>query len=501
MADDLIVTDEVLADPLVLARLLRDIIERLGNDVDSVNTQTIINRTVTTISGSTGSALEVEDSGVSLSTAVTKLNFQGFFISEPVANELTIRIGPAGASDVYSPGYNYTRLSTTTFTIDLVNALALFRTGRRIKFGRGGLYTYGVVASGDYNSTHPNDTFITMTMEGTNTIPSTIDELYLVSSDSSWSPIASDPFGGTAIRGIATGPISSTQWWVAVGDGGKLFTSTDAGVTWTSRTSGTTGDLLCVTYDSNSEEFIIGGSASAAAGSYLAKSTNGSTWSSITIPWSNAANDYIKSIGYSYTTQYHCVSHWDDSAGFYDPYVSTNTFSTVTSRASNVTATALVASARSLNAANAAWYYVNGVSAFVYQSVNDAGASFTHSHSGIITALGYDYNAGASANRLFTGSTTGNIIVNNTLDDVTFSNAIRDFAVSEMHERTVCVGDSGTIGYLPDASIGSVDSWVSVSNGFDPTANVLCVDFNETNGVFIACADNGQICRSSTGIT
>jgi len=39
MADDLIVTDEVLEDPLVLRRLLSDIIERLGNEVQEVEQQ------------------------------------------------------------------------------------------------------------------------------------------------------------------------------------------------------------------------------------------------------------------------------------------------------------------------------------------------------------------------------------------------------------------------------------------------------------------------------
>ena len=37
MADDIIVTDEALEDPLILRRLLQDIIERLGNEVNEVS--------------------------------------------------------------------------------------------------------------------------------------------------------------------------------------------------------------------------------------------------------------------------------------------------------------------------------------------------------------------------------------------------------------------------------------------------------------------------------
>jgi hypothetical protein len=49
MADDLLVTDEALEDPLVLRRLLSDIIERLDDDVNSVITDTFLLKTQTII--------------------------------------------------------------------------------------------------------------------------------------------------------------------------------------------------------------------------------------------------------------------------------------------------------------------------------------------------------------------------------------------------------------------------------------------------------------------
>ncbi len=52
MADDLLVTDEVLEDPEIMRRLLRDIIERLGNSTAEqqvINLQELINNSVVTV--------------------------------------------------------------------------------------------------------------------------------------------------------------------------------------------------------------------------------------------------------------------------------------------------------------------------------------------------------------------------------------------------------------------------------------------------------------------
>ena len=63
MADDLLVTDEVLEDPLVMRRLLSDIIERLDDDVNSVVTEALTTKIIQVISGNGvdgGAALTVE---------------------------------------------------------------------------------------------------------------------------------------------------------------------------------------------------------------------------------------------------------------------------------------------------------------------------------------------------------------------------------------------------------------------------------------------------------
>lgn len=71
MADDLIVTDEALEDPLVMKRLLSDIIERLSNEVNEVlnSTQSALFFDKTKI--------QLQDEGVRISSAINTLNFEG----------------------------------------------------------------------------------------------------------------------------------------------------------------------------------------------------------------------------------------------------------------------------------------------------------------------------------------------------------------------------------------------------------------------------------------
>jgi len=75
---------------------------------------------------------------------------------------------------------------------------------------------------------------------------------------------------GKPLNGVAFGG----GLFVAVGNGGTIFTSTD-GVSWTSRTSGTTNNLNAVAYSSTLGMFVAVG----ASGTILT-STDGTTWTS-----------------------------------------------------------------------------------------------------------------------------------------------------------------------------------------------------------------------------
>jgi photosystem II stability/assembly factor-like uncharacterized protein len=69
-----------------------------------------------------------------------------------------------------------------------------------------------------------------------------------------------------------TGFTTVTQLWVAVGESGTILTSSD-GITWTSRTSGTSEALYVVTYGNNTFVTVCD------SGTILT-SKDGTTWTS-----------------------------------------------------------------------------------------------------------------------------------------------------------------------------------------------------------------------------
>jgi len=518
VADDLIVTDEVLTDPLVLARLLRDIIERLGDDVDSVNSQAIINRTINIINDTGaggGSALEVQDNGSALTVAGTLLNFVGFTLTEPTDNEITIRAGVLDSDDLFAPGYDYTYQSSTSFTADLVDVTKLFRAGRRIKFNGGGVDSFGVISiASDFNSTHANDTFVTMTMES-GTVPTTISDLWFTASNTSWSAIAADPMSGAPINDITTGAINTTQWWVIVGNNGALSTSTDKGVTWTTRSCGTTNDIYTCCYDVANETFWIGGKNTAGDGCFIAYSTDGSTWNTKALDTPlQGANDYIVGLAYNTGGDFLLAVMRDVSTTNNDYLQSNSQFTTVASKIAGQTWKAQVPWAPPTcckpNDSHQQWAYSSqsyGGNSAYYTSYADPSPTSQISFPAGNTLSFYHYfqvPSGVYAYQYGYGFIDGTItwIYGIALTDtVTFADPIRDMVYSQYADIAVCVGDNGTIGYLEFANLGTADSWTMVPNGFFPTANVTKVDYNESDHVFIAIADNGQICRSTTGIS
>ena len=70
---------------------------------------------------------------------------------------------------------------------------------------------------------------------------------------------------------------------IPVGEGGKIITSSNAGISWNERTSGTTNNLTQITYGNGT--FVVVGSNTSFRGqgsSIIITSTdNGSTWGSM----------------------------------------------------------------------------------------------------------------------------------------------------------------------------------------------------------------------------
>jgi len=410
----------------------------------------------------------------------------------------------------YCPGYTFTYSTTEVFVITGINATGVFGQGRRLKFIDGGSTYYGIVLSAVYGT----NTTISMSMEGGDVLTPTITEVCSVTSTTNWAPIVTDPFGGDKIWDIATGAIGGTQYWVAVGDGGKIFYSTDGGINWSAGTSGITYPIRCVAFDSNIEKFWVGGQNSANDFPWIAHSVNGASWVSVAMPtgitaW--AVNDYIHEIQYNEAGAYFICSFFDNDGSNYDIFVTNDEFANGITRLTTASADALVAADESGLAANnnQYWTYSSASATVYYTGFTDTSGTAEKSGTALVTANSMLYIGEANVYGVI-GQSDGKIEMGTMGsteydDDVTFSNAIRRFSHSLLLDRTVCVGDAATIGYIDDADMqtvngGGIDAWTAVDNGFAPTANISSVAYNESDAVFVAVADNGQICRSTTGL-
>ena len=449
-------------------------------------------------------AMELQDTGIKLSDGVELLNFIGFTVDEPTADKFNIRFGVNNNAE-YSPGYNYTKQSDTTFTIDLVDAVNLFYVSRRIKFGSSGAYTYGAVSVIPvYNTTHANDTFVTVVMES-GVIPTTIDELYLVSSDVNWSPIAGDPFSGGVIRDITTGIIGTTQWWFAVGDNGKVATSSDGGATWTLRTTVTTNHMYVCCYDNDLEKFWAAGATgdliSTTDGvtmvedttSIAALSASGGSEDIYGMDYNDAEGVLLVTYQVAPTTASHASTLDNGLNWTLRGNLSTNSGHDKMTKVRPVSATADT---------NEYWSKSNGTD--MKQTLghtatpNQAEASLTDT----VTAIGFFWDANIPGEARIYGFDNGGIqgVANWQGDDsITFTQRITDFAWSPTHDRLVCVCNLGYLGYQDTANRATANKWTAVTNGFNPLANITAVEWNESDSVFVAVADNGQICRSTNG--
>ena len=460
--------------------------------------------------GGGGSALETQDNGVSLSVNTALYNFEGFTLTETVADEFTVAFGVVTASEVYCPGYtSYSQVSGTELTVDLVNAVNTYRNRRvRIQDNLGN-FDFGVVNAIDFDSTQPNDTYMSLTMDGGDSVPASITDVCVVSDTANWSPIAGDPFNGNPINDICTGAIGSTQWWFAVGNDGRVATSNDGGATWALRSTVTTEHLRCCTYDSINEQFWAGGDAGVLVNTTDAINITEDTTS---IPALATTGDgRIRGLAYSEESiEGLQVIFLRQTTPAWASAESQNQGGTWTLRDSNVTGTPT--QNHSLKAAftNTALRpgprtYMPRVSntlTRLFLSIEGTDTNGDSLGSGNTPNAGGLFNDGTSPDARVWGCTNGNIIGSSNWvgdDTTTFIEQVQDFAYSSFHDRLVCVGDNGQIGYWDGADKNVANAWNVVQNGFDPTTNINAVDWNSVDGVFVAVAENGQIARSSNG--
>jgi len=457
-------------------------------------------------SGTLPPQVQVQDNGVTITPAVELLNFINFNLESLVANQVDIGFGASQNNATYCPNYSFTFIDTVNWRIAGANAANLFSVGRRLRFVDGASNYFGTISTVAFVAGNTN---MLMTMEGGDVLTNTITEVCLVNGGVSWSPISGDPFGGDSINGIDTGTIGSIEYWVAVGDGGKLFVSIDGGLSWASRVSHIALNLNDVAYNPDDESFLVVGD-----GAVLIHSVDTTTWTlDITslkaLPEYTSGNADVHSVAYDIAGRaWRCI--WELSS---TTAGSAYSFDDAVTWAStpNFGNPSLVGLAKMENhlltggLASNGTIYGNGQDTYTFGAAPDeSGTPVVNlsSEANATALLSFIDPVSGTTVKIWNAHADGKIF-NSTvdMDDVTFGvSVVHAFAYSATHDRFVAVADDGKIGYLDRDDAPTFDSWTLVDNGANPLADFTDVAWNEVNGIFCAVNNQGQILRSSNGL-
>ncbi|MEE8364201.1 MAG: hypothetical protein V3R76_00305 [Gammaproteobacteria bacterium] len=412
---------------------------------------------------------------------------------------------PAGTASSspseYCPGYTYVFVSTTVWRISGFDVINLFYVGRRLKFVDGSNEYFGTITASVFTG---GNTDMTMSMESGDVLTNTIGQVCLTTGTAGWSAISGDPFSGTPIRGITSGYIGATKYWVIVGNGGRLAYSVNAGVSWVLATTGTSEDLADVAYNSTDESFVAVGRA----GVYL-YSTNGTSWALDTTKLPAAAspgsgNDDCYSVVYDTVTTSWGVMIQTTAAPQAQVLFSLN----------DTTSWSVGASSQSGNPENEAkmrmfdsiengddyqLLYPVGQDIYLLQDPTDTTGTITinlSSQAPVSAIIGLNV---LGTDRIVNCHIDGDIYSSLTLiDGSIFGNdRINDVVFSPLHNRAIYIGDNARI-VSSETQFGS-GSFTARQNGFNPLTHLLCIGWDEDDGIFIVGASNGQICRSTNG--
>ena len=406
----------------------------------------------------------------------------------------------------YCPGYTYTFIDEDEWRITGFDVTNLFFVGRRLKFIDGQSTYFGTITISAFSGGNTN---MTMDMEGIDVLTTSITEVCLTTGTAGWSPISTAPFGNNSINDIVVGDIGLSTYMFAVGDNGKCGVSSDGGLNWVMLDTGTSENLNVCVYDATNEAFWGGGDAGVLVNTDNATSI---TLDTTSIPaLSGNQSDNIQ--GFTHNTA-------EDGLGaLYHNGVGTHRMAWSQDQGSTWTAGATQGSPSDNTHALQAAANIGGGTGISISALKAGGndhietrlttgvsaGSFGTGHTttviSITVIMAFDDGLG-SVPAIFAGSTglVDGLQFWNADDTVTFTQAHRDFAWSPLHERLILVGDNAQLGYLDVADRGLTDAWTIVQTGFNPLASILGVVWDSTHGVFVAVADNGQICRSTNGI-
>lgn len=447
-------------------------------------------------------------------------SFTGYYIVDTTVVTFATIYGTVGiaASNIqtYNPGFGLTYVSATSFTIDGINAERLYYVGRRLRLvGANGLSYHGTIATSVFGT----DTTITMTMEGTDIVPVDIISAVMVSSDVQWTPVAINhhPFRAMAKAKIVSGRIGAEDWWVIVGSGGFIATSNDLGASWTERTiTGglTTEDINDITYDPDNQRFMA-----VADGTYIITSSDGIAWvSSIPSDLTTATTSGDGVLGHiAFGNTIALANRGFTILGSFssetnsDIYFTTDNGATWTLGYANLTNTvgARVFRFNAVGGGTAEKYFVGRTSSTVSitstaaapwtVATEDSGAATTEDIVFIATGnWAFTVQSGNEAGQVRRGATGGTgTWADSEARGATFGiTPLLCITHSILLGRWVIGGENGIMGY---SDLASFDNWFVVANGFNPTARILDVHYDENDAIFIAISNDGVICRSTNG--
>lgn len=446
-------------------------------------------------------------------------SFAGSFIIDSTVVQFNTIYGEVGIAasnlQIYNPGYLPTYISSTSFKLEGgIDLTDFYYVNRRLRLeGSDGQVYYGAIATSVYGT----DTTITMTMEGADIVPIDLITAVMVSSDQQWTPI---PINNHTFRSmpkarLVSGRIGYTNWWVIVGENGFIATSNDLGQSWTERTiTGglTTEKINDVAYDHDSESFMA-----VADDTWIITSDDGVTWVSSQPSDLTGAittgDGHLRFIAYGYTRQ-------QIEPGFMLLAQLDNTFSSeiysTTNNGVNWTNRVVGAQTQGLNYWNynsqptiltsQVWWYHHGHSH--YSVFPTANTQMSNSNHGSVGAQPFDitwmksleealivYEGGQVQSALNWGqSTYTERVIGGS--GIFGSTDLLCCAYSDLQGRIVMGGKEGKMGYTDDNR-----NFTSIANGFNPTAHILDIWFDEYDAIWIGISNDGNICRSTTGIS
>ena len=314
-----------------------------------------------------------------------------------------------------------------------------------------------------------------------------------------WTAIAADPFSGTRINRIMAGSIGGTNYWVIVGATGQLFTSVDAGITWIQRTTGTTQEILCLYFDTNTSTFFAG----CAGGDFLT-STDGTTWTLDNTTFAALGTDGSFALS---------LVWYDTFAGlwwvmFQDSSISKETrtssdFITWTARDTAVVQNSAQRGVGKGSVVDNRIMFCNVDDISYVDGATDTTEStwFGETTGDYKIALHTESGTDGNARDMAIGSVSGLLqqIDTGVVDASTpGSDQVNSIHKSSIASRWIAVGNNGSIKTL-DGTLFKTASWIPVTNPF--TNHITDVHYDATDDMFIAVAQNGQICRSVDGIS